>query len=155
MFAANKPVIISAHGVCHLALPMRAGCTCLLYLLTLDSIGLFSVAYMPVIISVHGICHLAFSLCQLFVTGYSISCDHGFDWNYFCGVHAGDNFCSRSLSSGSLYESGLYLIILSLRSRDSIGILSVASTPVIISVHGVCHLALCVKAGCTWLFYFS
>ena len=78
---------------------------------------------------------------------YSISLDPVLDWNSFCGLHAGDNFCSRSLSSGFLYESWLYLVILPLLTPDSIGILSVAYMPVIISVHGVCHLAYMPSGG--------
>ena len=69
-----------------------------------------------------------------------MSPDHGFDWNSVCGIYDGDNFCSRSRSSGFFYLSWLYLRILLLLTSDSIGILSVGYMPVIISVHGVCHL---------------
>ena len=74
---------------------------------------------------------------------------YGFDWNSFCELHAGDNFCSRSLSSGSLYESWLCLAILSLLTPDSIGFFYVVYMAFIISVHGVCHLALLMRFGCT------
>ena len=77
---------------------------------------------------------------HLFVFVYIISPDFGFNWILFCGLHAGDNFCSRSLSSGFRYGSWWYLFILSHLTSAPTGILSVVYMPVIISVHGVCHL---------------
>ena len=63
----------------------------------------------------------------------------------FCGLYAGDNFCSQSLSSVFLYESWLYLVILSPLTADSIGFFSAAYMPVIISVYEVCHLAFIIR----------
>ena len=63
---------------------------------------------------------------QLVVPGTFINRDPGFDWDFCCGPGGVENLCPWSLSFGTLDQSWLYLVNLSLMTPDSIGILAVA-----------------------------
>ena len=86
-------------------------------------------------------------LSELVVADLFIPHSLGFDRNLCCGHKRVEVFWLGSFAS-AFYQSMLLGLIFPM-TPDSIGIVDVAQVALGISVHGVCHSALSIRAGCT------
>ena len=122
-------------------------------LMTPDSTGFLDVAVMAFTIPGLGASRQTLSISERVASVQSTPHDTGFDWFSSCDPGDVENLWLGSLSSATLYQTGLYVFNLPLMTPDSIGFLAVARVALRISGLGASHLPLSIRAGCKCSIY--